>query len=121
MPANNSKIMSDILLKQIKSKYIISYDSAENVVKVALSTCKRVTKHQPGAFIINSKKPKRKFCFSESVVLMWIEFQQDDKTKDISLFDVQNASTALRVMYQKVTKQNVIKLIKEKFDGITKI
>lgn len=121
MPANNSKIMGEVLLKQIKAKYLISYDAESNVINVSLSTCKRVTKHDVGAFIINSKKPKRKFCFSESVVKMWVELQQDDKTKDITLFDVQNATTALRVMYQKVTKQNVVKLIKEKFDGITKI
>lgn len=113
--------MSNVLLKQIKSKYVISYDKENDLVLVGLSTCKRVTKHQPTSFIINSKKPKRKFCFSEPVVKMWIEFQLDDKTKDISLFDVQNASTALKVMYQKITKENVIKLIKEKFDGITKI
>lgn len=123
MPANNSKIMSQMVLEKIKKKYIVEYDESQNLILVKLSSCKRVTAHQPDLpFHINSKKePKRKVCFNTVVIKMWIDLQKDDKTKDISIFDVQNAATELKVMYQRITQKNVLNLIRHKFEGIKKI
>ena len=122
MPANNSKIMSQSLLDKLKAKYRINYDAQTNVIIVGLTTCKRETIHFANMpFHINSKKPKRKVCFNTQVIGMWIDFQKDDTTKDITIFDVQNAVTELKVMYQKINSKNVLALIRKKFEGIRKI
>lgn len=123
MPANNSKVMSDTLLNELKAKYKVDYDKDSNALIVSISTCCRKTSHQANMpFHINSKsKPKRKICFGQTVIDLFVEFQSDEKTSNITIFDVQNAVNSLRVMYQKITKQNVINFIKSKFNGIKKI
>lgn len=122
MPANNSKLMSDILLKKIKDKYVVEYDAEQDEIVVGLTTCKRKTIHsRKEPFHINSKKPKRKICFSMTVIDLFIDFQSEESTKDITIFDVQNAVIELKIMYQKITKISVLNLIRKKFEGIKKI
>lgn len=122
MPANNIKIMGDTLLEKIKAKYRVSYDEQTNSILVGLTTCKRITSHSADeGFHINSKKPKRKICFSKDVIALFIECQKEDKTKDITIFDIQNAAISLKVMYQKVTLKSVVDFIRKKFEGIKKI
>ena len=123
MPANNSKVMSDTLLNEIKAKYQVKYVKETNDLIVSLSTCCRKTSHKADRpFHINSKsKPKRKICFCQTVIDLFVDFQSNEKTSNITIFDVQNAVNSLRVMYQKITKQNVINFIKSKFNGIKKI
>lgn len=123
MPANNSKIMSDSTLAMMKNKYKVEYDKEKNEMIVSLSTCARKTRHTAKqSFHINSKvNPKRKVCFSIPIINIFIECQNDPKTKDITIFDIQNAATSLKVMYQRVTKQSVVNFVNKKFDGIKKI
>ena len=123
MPANNARVMSDELLKAFNDKYSVVYNPRTNELVVSLKKWKRSTSHdaeQP--FFINSRSnPKRKVCFSSEVVSMFKVFQQDDKLKHISIFDMQNAANKLRVMYQRVTKEKVIELCTKGFSGIKRI
>lgn len=123
MPANNSRVMSDELLKQFNDKYSVVYNPQTNELIVSLKKRKRSTSHdaERPLFISSRSKPKRKVCFSADVVLMFKEFQQDDKLKHISIFDMQNAANKLRVMYQRVSKEKVIELCIKGFAGIKRI
>lgn len=123
MPANNSRVLSDDMLEQLKNKYSIVYNVENNTLTVSLKTWNRSTVHDADAFFhINSKsKPKRKVVFGALAIDIFKELQQDDKTKHITLFDVQNAVNKLKVMYQKITKQKVVELCMKGFDGIKRI
>ena len=123
MPANNSRVMSDELLKMFNDKYAIVYNPQTNELIVSLKKWKRSTTHDADKpFFINSRvNPKRKVCFSFDIVSMFKDFQQNDKLKHISLFDMQNAANKLRVMYQRVSKEKVIELCVKGFAGIKRI
>lgn len=122
MPANNSKIMSQQMLQKLNMKYVIKYDSEKDKIVVSLSTCKRVTIHDADKpFHINAKKYRRKVCFNMTVIEIWKELSQEKKYSYATIFDVQNAATTLKVMYQPITKQKIIELLKHKFDGIKKV
>lgn len=122
MPANNSKVMSQPLLQKLNMKYIIKYDKDNDAIVVSLSTCKRVTIHDANRpFHINAKKYKRKICFNMTVIDIWKELSEEKKYSIYTIFDVQNAATTLKVMYQPITKQKIIELLKHKFEGIKKV
>lgn len=123
MPANNSKVMSDEILEALNNKYSIVYNAENNTLIVSLKTWKRSTVHNADDFFhINSKvNPKRRVIFSKTAIDIFKELQQNDKTKHITLFDVQNAANKLKVMYQKVTQQKVVELCMKGFDGIKRI
>lgn len=123
MPANNARAMSKDELHALNDKYKISYQSDKELILVELSTCARKTFHWAGkSFSLNSKQnPKRKIVFSETVVKMWQKFQLDDRHKMHTIFDVQNAVVMLKLMYQPVTEQKVIELLRKGFDGIKKL
>lgn len=122
MPANNSKIISPQLLQKLNLKYNVSYDKDNDRIIVALSTCKRVTIHDANKpFHINAKKYNRKICFNMTVIDIWKQITQNKSTAYYSIFDVQNAATMLKVMYQPVTKDKILALLKQKFNGIKKI
>ena len=122
MPANNSKVLDNDMLHKLNMKYVIKYDKDKDKIVVSLSTCKRVTIHDADKpFHINAKKYRRKVCFNMTTIELWKEITQEQRYAYITIFDVQNAITTLKVMYQAVTKQKVLELLKHKFDGIKKI
>lgn len=122
MPANNSKIINSELLQKLNMKYRIMYDKEKDIILVTLSTCKRITVHDANKpFHINAKKYGRKICFNMTVIDIWKDIIQNKKTSHITLFDVQNAATMLKVMYQPITKDKIVNLLKNKFTGIKKI
>lgn len=123
MPANNIKAFTDDELQQLNDKYKVTYSPHANTILVELSTCKRKTTHTAGQpFAIRSKQnPRRKIGFGISVVTMWQEFQDDERMKKYTIFDVQNAFTKLKLMYQPTTKQKVIELLTKGFFGIKRI
>lgn len=123
MPANNCKIMTDAMLKQFNDKYSIVYKAETDQFIVSLKSWNRSSIHDASEkFSINSKKnPKRKIVFASVAIDIFKELQSDDKTKHISIFDVQNAVNKLKVMYQKITKQKILELCMKGFSGIKKI
>lgn len=122
MPANNSKVMSQQMLHKLNSKYVIKFDKESDTIVVALSTCKRETVHDANKpFHINAKTFKRKVCFNMTVIDIWKELSQEKKTSMYTIFDVQNAATLLKVMYQPVTKQKILEQLKHKFEGIKRV
>lgn len=56
-----------------------------------------------------------------TVIEIWKELSQEKKYSYATIFDIQNAATTLKVMYQPITKQKIIELLKHKFDGIKKV
>lgn len=122
MPANNTRILQPDILQKLKMKYVIKYDDVNDKIIVTLNTCKRITEHDGDKpFHINAKKYNRKVCFNMTTIEIWKELVQENATKDVSLFDVQNATTMLKVMYQPITKDRVVHLLKHKFTGIKEI
>lgn len=121
MPANNSKVMSSKILRQLNEKYIVKYDDVEDKIVVTLSTCKRITVHDSNKpFHINAKKI-RKVCFNMTVIDIWKELTKEKKYALYTIFDVQNAATLLKVLYQPITKQKILEQLKHKFEGIKKV
>lgn len=122
MAGNNSKVMSSVLLKKFNNTYTVTYDSENNNIVVGLTTCKRITVHDASKpFHINAKKFHRKVCFDTFIIELWKELQLEDSTKDITIFDVKNSVTIMKVTYQKITKQKVIELVRKGFNQIKKL
>ena len=122
MPANNSRVLSRQQLKQFNDKYKVTYDADTNSIIVNIASTARTTRHDADKpFHINAKCLKRKVCFDMTIIEIWKELTQDKKTANITIFDVKNAVTTLKVMYQPITKQKILELYKHNFEGIKKV
>lgn len=123
MPANNAKVMDDIVRKQMNDKYRISYDESNDKIVVELTTCKRKTLHDSSVSfcILSKRKPKRKIVFSLEDITIWLECLKDEKTKHITLIDVHDTIVKLKVMYQKASKEKVYELLQKDSTKIKKI
>ena len=122
MTANNSKVLSEQMLRRLNATYRITYDKDRDVAIVGLTTCARKTEHDASQpFHINAKKFKRKVCFSPTMIEIWKELIAEKKTANVTLFDVHTAVTTLRVMYQPITKAKVVEMLKQNFNGIKRV
>lgn len=119
---NNAKVLSSALLQKFKDKYIITYVPEDDTVQVTCTDCARLTVHKASdGFSINAKKFNRKISFDKRSIEIWKELLQDDKMKDITIFDVHNALVILKAMYQKPTKERIVEIARCGFNGVKKL
>lgn len=103
---NHIKLLDEEKLNILKNKYL--FDIEGNYILVKFNDLKRVTKHPiTRPFHINAKGI-RKVCFSMTAINIWKELFKENL---ISLFEVQQAVNKLIITYQKVTKENVVKIL----------
>lgn len=116
---NNAKVLSSTTLKKFKSKYVVTFDKANDVIVVGIADSARTTSHNANeSFHINSKKFHRKICFGLDSIRLWKELQEDDSTKDVTIFDVHNAIVMLKAMYQRPDKNKIVEIARNGFDGV---
>lgn len=122
MPANRRKVLSDTQLTRFNTMYKIEYDRDNNQILVKLTTCKKVTAHKADEqFHINSVRLNQKIVFSMEAINIWKELQDESRYKGYTLFDVNNTINKLYCMYQPLTKENVLYLLKTNFNGIRRV
>jgi len=108
MSRNNIKILTDVQLAKLNSKYLFILDGDDIVV--SNRNYSRDTRHPKNkSFAINSKI--RKVTFSIDAINYWIECVTNDIV-DYSLFDIQQAVNKLYVLYQPINFKSVMKILK---------
>lgn len=122
MPDNNRKVLSDFEIEKLEAAYFFTFDAEANMIYTNLTSCKKITAHDADkSFHINARKLKHKIVFSLDAIKLWIDFQQTEKFKKYSLFKVNNTVNMLKSMYQPITRENVVELLKNDFRGIKRI
>lgn len=109
MARNNVKLLNEKQLDELNSHYYFEPDGDDILVKIYHYG--RITRHPMSEnFSINAKI--RKLVFTTEAMNIWREIYDDEKTRK-SLIDIQNAVNSLYVMYQPITKDSVMKVLRD--------
>ncbi len=107
--ANNCRALSENELAFMNEKYKFWLEGENVCVK-----CKnraRVTYHpRHEKFSINVKRV-RKITYSVDAIDMFDRFLKDEKTKNFTLTDIQNALNICRLTYQELNDTNVLLIL----------
>lgn len=111
MARNNIKVLTVDQLRRFNQKYVFDVDDDDIIVTI--NGYDRITRHPKNeSFEINSQTTvKRKVRFTLEAINFWLELRETPLKP--SLFDVQQAVNILTISYQKVDKENVIRLLKK--------
>lgn len=105
MPANNIRILNDVELHTLNSKYSFKYEGG--VILVSTSNYSKITAHTlDKKFYLNTKIGK--MTITVEAIKQWVENFKDK----YSLIDVQNAINTLIVTYQQHTTSEIEAQIK---------
>ena len=119
MPDNNRKVLSESMLCKLNNLYTFTYDAQTNTIITHVSTCKRQTAHNADEpFLIISKRLNKNIIFNLETINMWITLQDTKSLSKYSLFDVHNAISKLKMLYQPIDKKSVVKMLQNNFMGI---
>lgn len=107
MARNNIKLLDSYQLKYIKQRYHFTYDKEKDVVIVSIDNYNRSTIHSGSTtFCLNTKV--RRISITAEMLDIWKTLLCEP-----NLIDVQQAVNILYVTYQKVTVENVQKILQK--------
>lgn len=114
MSGNNFKLITNEEIEYLNEKY--SFDISGNKILVTPTGFNRVTAYDiDSAFRLNTKV--RTVTISPEAIRYWIDKYQNK----YSLFEVQNAISALLILCQDINEENIDNVLKRKSVSIKKI
>lgn len=119
MPGNNRKVLQNYELCRLETFYNFTYNRENQTIVTHLTTNSKTTEHSLNKpFKLNVRLLNNHLTFNKDVLEIWKDFQDHPNLSKYSLFRINNAYNALKIMYQNPTRDAIADMLKENFSGI---